>query len=79
MFGYPSQKAYADSLGINPATLSAFMNEDRPPSKFLLAALGYEKVTEYRKVEKVRRPMGDPKTTKPPVKEAWAGAKFEDV
>ena len=38
------QQEFAEAIGVHPGTLSAFMSGDRPPSKGLLDALGYERV-----------------------------------
>lgn len=48
-----SQRQWAKQNGIDPASLSRMLNEERPISKTALAALGYRKVVtvSYEKIE----------------------------
>jgi transcriptional regulator with XRE-family HTH domain len=48
----PSQQAYAQRIGIHQSYLSDVLNGRRDPGKTILAALGYERVVLYRKIDK---------------------------
>src|ERR1700712_3078220 len=50
-----SQKALAAKIGVSEQVLSLFLAGSRRPSRWLLRALGYEKVVGYRKGETFSR------------------------